>query len=93
MGDKYDMQGLKLKAKENFAASLSLTARDLIAAIPMVYNSTPDTDRGFRDLAAAPATCHRTTLFTIEDFKRALAESLDFVNDFVQRRNLAVRLA
>ncbi len=116
MGDKCDMQGLKLKAKENFAASLSLTAGDLITAteppdwspedakkdamdnnyvverrnlfakanfessvslsargfiatIPMVYNSTPDTDRGLRDLAAALATCHWTTLFTIEDFQ------------------------
>ncbi len=93
MDNDYVMERRNLFAKANFDASVSLTARGFIAAIPMVYNSTPDTDRGFRDLAAALATCHWTTLFTMESFKRALAEDLDLVNDVVRRRNPAARLA
>lgn len=87
MGDKYDMQGLKLKAKENFVAHLPVSAGDFIAAIPVIYTSTPDTDRGLRDNAAAFAVYHWKTLFAMPDFKKAIAENVDFVNDVVEKRS------
>lgn len=84
MGDKYDMQGLKLKAKENFVESLPSCAGDFTAAIPVVYTSTPDTDRGLRDYVAAFAAIHWKPLLAMSDFKRAIAENIDFVDDVVR---------
>lgn len=86
MGDKYDMQGLKLKAKENFAACLTVSIGDFITAIPVIYSSTPETDRGLRSEAAAYAADHWKALFEMPDFKKAITENADFVDDVVTER-------
>lgn len=68
IADKYDIPSLKDKAVEKFDVDIaiceiqahesmkSLTVAspvdDLIEAIPLIYNSTPDGDRGLRDCAA-----------------------------------------
>lgn len=62
IADKYDMPSLKAKASEKFDAAIwehyrcgggssssSSLADEIIKVIPLVYESTPDRDRGLRD--------------------------------------------
>lgn len=59
IADKYDMPSLKAKASVKFSTAIwddyhwgdSNLADEIIKVIPLVYESTPDNDRGLRDQA------------------------------------------
>lgn len=53
LGDKYDFTVLKDKAKWNFDLVVTKQPQDLlnlVHSIPIVYESTPNSDRGLRDI-------------------------------------------
>lgn len=58
LGDKYDLAGLKKEAARRFINDIAIP-RDkkgetltLLSVIPTIYTTTPDSDRGLRDLVA-----------------------------------------
>ncbi|KAK4694427.1 hypothetical protein P7C71_g3156, partial [Lecanoromycetidae sp. Uapishka_2] len=89
MGDKYDMQNLKLLAEEKFAVSITKSPDDFIASIVTVYTSTPDSDRGLRGLVAGYAVYHWKKLFSMPDFQKAIAQNLGVVNDIIEGHSLS----
>lgn len=90
LGDKFDLQGLKKEAGERFTAYLDnppsiflQCVREFIAAIPLIYATTPGTDRGLRDRAVRYGSQYWDTLWGQTAFKDGLTEIGDFINDVV----------
>lgn len=53
IADKYEVLGLKLLASKKFGVAVGQafqTKQGICAAIPLVYDSTPPSDRGLRDI-------------------------------------------
>ena len=52
LADKYFVESLAIRAKEKFTGSLAdhWNSEDFIAAVQIIYRSTPDEDRGLRDV-------------------------------------------
>lgn len=97
VADKYDMQGLKKKAELKFKNGLTkiveihAVTRDisqLFTAIPIVYTTTPDSDRALRDAIAIFAAENWTRLLTVPEFKTCMEENIDFVIDVVAKTML-----
>ena len=91
LGDKYDIQGLKrLSAwkfqtgfdaiKDNFCELLKV-----IAAIPIVYRTTPDTDRTLRDIILTIARRDWERLAAILKFKDLVADNPSFAIDLIKK--------
>lgn len=68
MADKYDVDGLKELAKHKLFQQLGCCDPDelpipgLILAIKLIYTSTPNSDRGLRDLLTPVLIDHRVAL-------------------------------
>lgn len=58
LGDEYDLQGLKKEAARRFITDILIPGDKkretltLLSVIPTIYTTTPDSDRGLRDLVA-----------------------------------------
>ena len=58
LGDKYDLPGLKKEAVRRFIDDIAIPGDKkretltLLSVIPTIYTTTPDSDRGLRDLVA-----------------------------------------
>ena len=58
LGDKYDLPGLKKEAARRFINDTAILGNKkrktltLLSVIPTIYTTTPDSDRGLRDLVA-----------------------------------------
>ena len=58
LGDKYDLPGLKKEAARRFINDIAIPGDKkretltLLSVIPTIYTTTPDSDRGLRDLVA-----------------------------------------
>lgn len=84
LGDKYDLTVLKAQADVNFGSLATKQPQDLvklIESIPIVYSSTPDSDRILRNLAlmktvASPAVLLHENVNTA--FQKVLIEVPDF---------------
>ena len=92
LGDKYDLEGLKREAAEKFATRAPRLyneclgpIEEFIAVIPLIYTTTPDTDRGLRDQAVKYGRVKWETLWAQPGFKDKLAEIGDFINDIVTK--------
>ena len=90
LGDKYDLIGLKEKAEINFDSLATEQPQDLlklIESIPIVYSSTPDSDRNLRlvtltkTVASPPDLLHENVK---AGFQKVLIEVPDFNWDLHQ---------
>ncbi|KAL8671910.1 MAG: hypothetical protein Q9168_003603 [Polycauliona sp. 1 TL-2023] len=76
LADKYDMPLLKLLAKEKFQthAADQWTTDDIISIMPIIYSTTPDSDRGLRQIMLNVCLRSTTTnrLMAIEPFQAML---------------------
>ncbi|KAL9067294.1 MAG: hypothetical protein Q9161_006993 [Pseudevernia consocians] len=73
LGDRYDLKGFKQEAEERFKARLDdWPIEEFIALIPLIYSSTPDTDRGLRDRAVKYGTNEWETLWGASAFRKGL---------------------
>ena len=94
LGDRYRLEGLKQEAAEQFKARLEACVEEcflepieeLIAVIPLIYTTTPDTDRGLRDQAVEQGSLYWEVLWAQPVFKNRLTEIDDFINDVVTER-------
>lgn len=89
IADKYDIPSLKEKAVEKFDTAIwepqygfyytgSKVVDELIRAIPLIYESTPDRDRGLRDRAIEVATYRRRELKKHPSLQDLVAAVPDF---------------
>jgi hypothetical protein len=80
LGDKYQVDGLSQLAKEKFESCLHHHAHseDFITAVQLAYSSTPDTNRGLRDVVLGAFR----TQFNIDITKMPGAEAkLDTIDE------------
>jgi hypothetical protein len=80
LGDKYQVDGLSQLAKEKFESCLHHHAHseDFITAVQLAYSSTPDTNRGLRDVVLSAFR----TQFNIDITKMPGAEDkLDTIDE------------
>jgi hypothetical protein len=80
LGDKYQVDGLSQLAREKFESCLHHHAHseDFITAVQLAYSSTPDTNRGLRDVVLSAFR----TQFNIDITKMPGAEAkLDTIDE------------
>ena len=92
LGVKYDLKGLKLEAGERFTAFLDEPSpvflrctREFIAVIPLIYATTPKSDRGLRNRAVRYGSDNWGILWGQPAFKKGLTDFGEFINDVVTR--------
>lgn len=89
MGEKFGIDGLKQLAKEKFEVAFDSVAPtklgQFLDVIPEVYNSTPDTDEGLRELAV-------TLTLTREDSRKDLTSLPEFKSTIIQTPEFALDL-
>ena len=90
LGGKFDLKGLKQEAVGRFMAYFNnpppiilQCIREFIDVIPLIYATTPKSDRGLRDRAARYGTDDWRILWGQTAFKNGLTEIGDFINDVV----------
>ncbi|KAF6218346.1 hypothetical protein HO133_005693 [Letharia lupina] len=84
LGDKYDLSVLKDTALVNFKLATKAKPKDrlgLIESIPIVYSSTPDSDRNLRDAALVKFKTYPSH-FLHNDVKASFQKVLLEVPDF-----------
>jgi hypothetical protein len=83
--DKYVIPALKGLAEEKFrtAVTIGWAMDDFPLAVAEVYSSTPEDDRGLRDLAVEVARTNIKSLVQDEQFRSLLKESPCFAADVV----------
>ena len=79
LGDKYQVEGLCTLATSKFSASLSRhwNSTDFITAVQTVYSSTPDSNRGMRDVVAQAFQNHFGTDITKNPLIEAKLHTID----------------
>ena len=82
--DKYQM--LKSQAKEKFEKVVKTcwNMNDFLYAITEIYNLTPKTDRGLRDIVIKIICKHINALLEKQDFQIVLEETFSFAADVTQ---------
>ncbi|RYP71327.1 hypothetical protein DL771_004904 [Monosporascus sp. 5C6A] len=85
LADKYIIPSLKSQAREKFETAISTgwAMDDFPLAIAEVYNSTPDSDRGLRDLTVKIARTNINALLKTELFRDVLGEIPAFAAEMV----------
>ncbi|KAH0541720.1 hypothetical protein FGG08_003812 [Glutinoglossum americanum] len=86
IADKYDVPALRLLAKEKFeeAVGTCWNMDDFVHVIPEVYDSTPPTDRGLRDIVVKVTHEHIKTLLEKKEFQYAIEETVGFAADIIR---------
>jgi speckle-type POZ protein len=85
IADKYGMESLKTHAQEKFrnAITTSWGMDDFPLAISIVYGSTPEQDRGLRDLTVEVSLKNIDKLLGRDDFHALLKSTADFAADLI----------
>ena len=85
LGDKYDVTSLKNRARANFNRPASKVyiwdLQGFIDSIPLVYSSTPDSDRGLRDITVSKIK-ENPSQYLHEDVKASYRKVLFEVPEF-----------
>lgn len=86
IGEKYDVAGLKLLSKEYFSACAALhwPPDNLHEIIKLVYETTPDNDRGLREIVTNLCYPHLDELMESETFKATAIELSAFCYDILR---------
>ena len=79
LGDKYQVEGLCDLATSKFSASLGhhWNSTDFITAVQTVYSSTPDSNRGMRDVVVRAFRDHFSTDITKNPFIQTKLHTID----------------
>jgi len=83
MGDKYDVSGLKETALESYREGCEREDLDsllecLVGSIPVIFTTTPETDRGLRWAAIGVAAKQFSKLKRLPAFGELFQENADF---------------
>jgi hypothetical protein len=83
LAEKYEIGGLREVALSKFKVELDSNwdTRDFLEAIKIVYNSTPKSNRGMRDVVAA--TFHNHQLLTQPELREYIRDDTDLVYDLL----------
>lgn len=86
IADKYDLSDLKRKVGDSFAELLIPYAEgvEFGEAARAIYDLTPETDRGLKDLVKDIVWSTRATMFPRQEIQRCIRESEGFRNDMLQ---------
>lgn len=86
IAEKYDVVALKLRAEEKFdkAVRTCWDMEDLVHCVIDIYNSTPFTDRGLRDIVVDVAHEHIAVLLEKDDFQTVLEGTHCFAADLTR---------
>lgn len=85
LGDKYDIPKLRDLAITQLASTLddkTTPHKDLLEAIPLIYECTMEKDRKFRDLVVLSARARRAEIFKNATLKSQLADVFSSTPDF-----------
>jgi speckle-type POZ protein len=87
IAEKYDIPALKFLAGEKVGKAVRTCwdMDDFTHVITDIYNSTPPTDRGLRDIVVEVAHSHIDTLLEKEEFRCALEETPGFAADITRQ--------
>ncbi|OBS22615.1 hypothetical protein FPOA_08951 [Fusarium poae] len=85
IADKYDIPALKAHSKEKFASAVAAgwNMDDFPLSVSVVYDSTPQEDRGLRDLAVEISRKNIDTLLGRDGFCELLRKTADFAADLI----------
>lgn len=85
IADKYNMPALKAHSKNKFEAIVtkSWSAAEFPSVISVVYETTPQQDRGLRDVVVKTSHSNIKQLLEGENFKSILREAPDFAADLI----------
>ncbi|PVH91084.1 hypothetical protein DM02DRAFT_546495, partial [Periconia macrospinosa] len=85
LADKYDVPELKSRAKQKFENTVEICwdMDDFPYAITQVYQSTPLSDRGLRELVVDTACKHIQSLLCKQEFCNVLSDTAGFASDMV----------
>lgn len=83
LGEQYAIEGLKAVALEKFAAEAQVhwATEDFLRAVEHVYSSTPEHDRGLRDVVIDTFYERRREMMYREDVTRYLRDAPDLAYD------------
>lgn len=83
LGEQYGVEGLKAVALQKFSKEVDVhwATDDFLQAAELVYNSTPEHDRGMRDVIKNTFYRHRRELLDRENVKRYLRDVTDLAYD------------
>lgn len=86
MGDKYGIWGLKKTAEAKFEKAITQNKGilDLLPVVATIYDSTPEQDRGLRDIAVRLAGMDLAALAKLPQFKEVVADVPEFACDIIQ---------
>ena len=90
MGDRYQFPALAELAKAKFVAAIAdvnFGFEDLVAAIDVVYSTTPDTDDGLRKHVVYKAQSNTPQIKQIASFKSVFEKYVGFSWDFALEYN------
>ena len=75
IADKYDIEGLKVLAKAKFEilARVAWSLQDYPAVVAKVFDTTPDTDMGLRDVVGLACADHIDELLASETWGELLS--------------------
>ena len=77
IADKYDIKGLKVlaKAKFEYLARVAWSCGDYLAVVAQVFDTTPDTDMGLRDIVGLECAEHIDELLASEAWGELLSNN------------------
>lgn len=86
IAEVYDVQGMKALATERFQAlgRVGWNSPTFPRAVKEIYGTTPDSDRGLRDVVVGVAVEHVQELLKKEDFQKAVDETGPFGKDLLR---------
>ncbi|KAL8806374.1 MAG: hypothetical protein Q9182_001404 [Xanthomendoza sp. 2 TL-2023] len=87
LADKYNIQNLKelSKAKFEIRSSEEWQVQDILAVLPLVYETTPTTDRGLRDVMLNVCSSQMDRLVSNEKFREIVHNGAELAFDLLAR--------
>jgi len=85
LGDKYGIWGLKKTAEAKFEKVITqkINILNFLPVVAKIYGSTPENDRGLRDVVVRLAGFDLVALAKSKQLKKVLAEVPDFAYDVI----------
>ena len=99
LAENYDLKNLKNLAETKFRTSLQhfkpnvtqaspvdSTLTGVLEVIQVIYNTTPENDRGLRDIVVGYMAQHLTAFLALQHFKTFVAANAEFIIDVIEAR-------
>ena len=90
LGDEYDIKDLKMEASRNLQAALREKGHNdevtaVLNVIPAIYTTTPDSDRGLRDLVAEFGAQHMERMKDRPELEDVVVQAPKFLFEAMPR--------